>query len=211
LSHSRWSPDQGRPAPGPLDRVFEKREEFEAAVRAGVATPSDRRYEPPGRTTEAARLSYLSAHEANPVRGEQFAPFGWRVVGTVLDLIAVAVMWALGFAGTAGLAVPLYVALPEGSATYVAPALFTFIGAIPFLAVWTFNAQGWSPAGKVTHLRLVDEYGAPPGVRAGLVRTVALLPSILPLGLGFWAASWHPERQTWHDRIARTRVIQLLR
>ena len=63
----------------------------------------------------------------------------------------------------------------------------------------------------MTDLRSVDEFGGPPGVRAGLIRTIALIPSLLPLGLGFWAAAFHPEGQTWHDRIAKTRVIQLLR
>lgn len=131
--------------------------------------------------------------------------------GVVLDLMAIAVVWFLGFAGTAAAAVPLYMVLPESSPTYVAPILFAFVGSIPFWALWVFNAQGWSPAGKVTNLRSVDEFGAAPGARAGLIRTIALLPSVLPVGLGFWAAAWHREGQTWHDRIARTRVIQLLR
>ena len=198
-------------ARGPIERAFEQREVLEEAIRAGVGSPWTERYEPPGRTNDRSRLSFMAASEANPVRGERFAPFGRRVIGAVLDLIAIAVIWMMGFAGVAALAVTMYTLLPESSPTYVAPVLFTFIGSIPFWTLWVFNAQGWSPAGKVTHLRAVDEFGAAPGARRGLVRTLALVPSILPLGLGFWAAAWHHEGQTWHDRIARTRVIELLR
>ena len=69
------------------------------AIADGVGDRSARRYEPPGRTTDRSALSFMSSSEAYTVHGERFAPFGRRVLGAVLDLIAVALIWFMGFAG----------------------------------------------------------------------------------------------------------------
>lgn len=198
-------------AESPRERALADLDVLRAAIADGVGERSARRYEPPGRTTDRSALSFMSSSEAYTVHGERFAPFGRRVLGAALDVVAIVLIWFMGFTGVAALAVPIYIALPEGSPDLLAPVFFGFIATIPFWTLWVFNGQGWSPAGKVTHLRAVDEFGAAPGPRAGLIRTLALIPSILPLGLGFWAAAWDREGQTWHDRIAKTRVIELLR
>ena len=198
-------------ARGPLEQAFAEPGLLKEAIAAGVAERSRTRYEPPGWTDDKRRLSFSSAHEADPVRGERFAPFGPRVLGAVLDLLAIGVIWFFGFAGTAALAVSVYTMVPEGSDLVLAPLFQGFVATLPFWTLWMFNAQGWSPAGKFTHLRSVDHFGSPPGARLGLIRTLAMIPSLLPFGLGFWWAAWDREGQTWHDRIARTRVIQLLR
>lgn len=198
-------------ARGPIEQALSQRKLLQEAINAGVGTPADARYEPPGRTTDRSRLSFMAASEADPVRGERYAPFGARVLGAILDVVAIAFIWFLGFAGMAALAVPIYTVLPENSSGILSPLFHTFVATVPFWTVWVFNAQGWSPAGKVTHLRSVNEFGSSPGTRAGLVRTLALIPSVALAGLGFWSAAWHHEGQTWHDRVAGTRVIQLLR
>jgi len=180
-------------------------------IAAGIAKRSAQRYEPTGRTTDRTKLSFMSASEAYTLQGERFVPFGRRVAGAVLDLTAVVVIWFMGFTGVAALAVPIYIALPEGSPDVLAPVIFTFIATIPFWTLWVFNGQGWSQAGKVAHPGAVDEFGAAPGPRAGLVRTLALIRSILPFSLGFWAAAWNREGPMCHGRIAKVRVIELLR
>jgi uncharacterized RDD family membrane protein YckC len=198
-------------ARGPIEQALSQRKMMQEAIQAGVGAPSATRYEPAGRTTDRSLLSFMAAGEADPVRGERYAPLLRRIVGTALDVVAVAVIWFLGFTGTAAMAVPFYTVLPENAPDYLAPVLIAFVASIPFWTLWVFNAQGWSPAGKVTDLRAVNEFGGAPGARAGLIRTLALVPAILPLGLGFWAAGWHHEGQSWQDRIAGTRIIQLLR
>lgn len=40
-----------------------------------------------------------------------------------------------------------------------------------------------------------------------LLRTVAMIAGALPLGLGYLWALWDRDRRTWHDLVARTRVI----
>jgi len=195
----------------PLEQALSQRTLLKEAIDAGVGVRLQTRYEPPGRTADTSRLSFLAASETDPILGEQFAPFQRRLVGMIVDFFAIALIWFMGFAGIAVLVVPFYTMLPENSPTYLAPVFQAFVISIPFWCLWMFNAQGWAPSGRFTYLRAVDEFGAAPGIRRGLIRTIAMLVSVLPLGLGFWAAAWHRERQTWHDRLAGTRVIHLLR
>ncbi|TAJ20467.1 MAG: RDD family protein [Dehalococcoidia bacterium] len=78
---------------------------------------------------------------------------------------------------------------------------------IAIQAVW--NSIGWSPAMRAIGLRIVDAHGNRPGWRRGLIRTAGTWPSALALGLGFLAAAWHPEKRTWHDRMAGTWVVDV--
>lgn len=41
-----------------------------------------------------------------------------------------------------------------------------------------------------------------------LVRALASILSLLPFGLGYWWAFWDPQRQTWHDKLAGTQVVE---
>lgn len=49
--------------------------------------------------------------------------------------------------------------------------------------------------------------GEPVPFGRALLRTVAMVISAVPIGLGFWWALWDRDGRTWHDRIARTRAI----
>lgn len=49
--------------------------------------------------------------------------------------------------------------------------------------------------------------GEPVSFGRALLRTVSMVLSALPLGLGFFWALWDADGRTWHDRIARTRAI----
>ena len=41
-----------------------------------------------------------------------------------------------------------------------------------------------------------------------LLRYVGYIVSAIPLALGFLWIIWDPEKQGWHDKIAKTRVIR---
>jgi uncharacterized RDD family membrane protein YckC len=57
-------------------------------------------------------------------------------------------------------------------------------------------------------VRVVDAVThAPITRRRAALRTLAKLVSLAPLGLGYLAMVWHPQRRCWHDRIAGTAVI----
>lgn len=64
-----------------------------------------------------------------------------------------------------------------------------------------------SPGKRLCGLRLVGENRQPIRVATGVLRYLALLASWVPLGLGVLALAWHPRKQGWHDRAARTLVI----
>ncbi len=49
--------------------------------------------------------------------------------------------------------------------------------------------------------------GAPVSFGRAIVRTLAMVVSLVPLGLGFWWALVDRDRRTWHDLIARTTAI----
>ena len=58
-------------------------------------------------------------------------------------------------------------------------------------------------------LRIVDMKGQRISHRRSLIRFFALLPSLLPLFVGFFYALFNPQRQTWHDQLAGTFVIHI--
>lgn len=68
----------------------------------------------------------------------------------------------------------------------------------------TLGMQSW-------RLKLVREDGALPRWRDVLLRLSAAVLSWLPLGLGFLWILVDPQGRAWHDRLSRTRVVELAR
>ena len=58
------------------------------------------------------------------------------------------------------------------------------------------------------NLRLVRLDGRPLDWQTAVVRVLGAVVSLVPLGLGFFWASWDTEFQAWHDRIAGTTVVK---
>ncbi len=58
-------------------------------------------------------------------------------------------------------------------------------------------------------MRIVRLDGTAPGLRCGIVRAACAVLSETPLWLGHVWAFWDPKYQTWHDRIAGTRLVLL--
>ena len=80
------------------------------------------------------------------------------------------------------------------------------------LTVFTFYAWFWRKSGqtlgmRVWKIRLVDEAGANPGWSTCYLRLACALLSMLCLGLGYWWRIFTP--YTWHDRLSKTRVINI--
>ncbi len=70
---------------------------------------------------------------------------------------------------------------------------------------WRFGA---TPGKVLLELRVVDaRSGGRPGLGRCLVRYIGYFLSALPLGLGFVWMLFDRRRQTWHDKLARTRVV----
>jgi uncharacterized RDD family membrane protein YckC len=61
---------------------------------------------------------------------------------------------------------------------------------------------------RAVGMRVVDDAtGQRIGVGRAILRTVAMVLSAIPVGLGFWWVFVDPRGRTWHDVIARTRAI----
>ena len=61
---------------------------------------------------------------------------------------------------------------------------------------------------RVVSLRVVDAATLEPvSRRRAAVRTLAKVVSLAPLGLGYLAMLWHPQKRCWHDRLSGTAVI----
>jgi len=75
--------------------------------------------------------------------------------------------------------------------------------------VWFTGACGQTPGKKIMGLVVTSDDGGPVSWGAALIRFFIGYPvSLLPLGLGCYWALVDKNNQTWHDKIAGTRVIE---
>jgi uncharacterized RDD family membrane protein YckC len=73
-----------------------------------------------------------------------------------------------------------------------------------------FTATGGQTIGKMaTGIKVVDESGASVVFSQALVRTLAYVASILPVGLGLVPVLFGQDRRALHDRLTNTRVISV--
>jgi uncharacterized RDD family membrane protein YckC len=104
----------------------------------------------------------------------------------------------------------LILAIPSFVANFL---IVPFLGGllIDFLYHWLMVAysDGQTIGKRVVGVRVARPDGAPvdPTVAAG--RAAMRLVSGLALGLGFLWAAWDPEKRTWHDMVADTRVFRV--
>lgn len=80
------------------------------------------------------------------------------------------------------------------------------------LTVFTFYAWFWNRSGqtlgmRVWKIRLIDDSGGNPDWGACYLRLISALLSLLCFGLGYWWRIFKP--YTWHDRLSKTRVIDI--
>lgn len=121
---------------------------------------------------------------------EQYGGFKPRVVAIAVDGAA-AVLAALALGAVAGWLAPV------GAALYVA-AMAALTG-----------LKGWTPGKRAVGLRVVNEQGDPPGLKAGFIREFAgRIASTLPLGAGYSPIYFDEYRRCWHDKMAGTWVVR---
>ena len=143
-------------------------------------------------------------HAPSAAQADSLEPAGLlrRLAALVYDALLLA---ALLFVFTFALiAVRGGRAIPPGTAWYEASLLV--VVAIFFCGFWTHGGQ--TAGMRAWQIRLVSAAGGPVALRAALVRFGAAFLAALPLGLGFLASLWDPERRCWHDRWSKTRVVR---
>lgn len=86
------------------------------------------------------------------------------------------------------------------------PRFFPLIWIVYHIGMWAW--RGTTLGGIVFSLRIVRLDGRSPDFGVVLVRCLASCLSFVVAGLGFFWASWNPEKQSWHDMIAGTVIVR---
>jgi len=74
------------------------------------------------------------------------------------------------------------------------------------LYFWTTTGQ--TIGHKVIGYKVVKEDGSTLDVTTAIIRYVGMVISTICLGLGFLWVSWDPQKQGWHDKLAKTYVVR---
>jgi uncharacterized RDD family membrane protein YckC len=142
-----------------------------------------------------------SAHA--PAQGDEAtARFSWRFAFAAPHLRALAA--AIDVLVLLGAQVLLVLALPLEAASSVG-----LTGA--WLYLWAGWARGRTPGKRLFRLRVVREDGGAMDARSSLARVAAYALALWPAKLGLAPILWDAQRRGWHDRLARTRVLDLSR
>jgi uncharacterized RDD family membrane protein YckC len=126
--------------------------------------------------------------------GAQTAGFGERLVAYLIDVVIIVFVDVL-----------LLVLLGAPLANIVS----FFVGLAYFIGFW--SSGGATPGKMVMGLQVVRQDGNPVDVSTGALRYVGYIVSGLAIGLGFLWIIWDPNKEGWHDKIAKTRVIHAAR
>ena len=123
------------------------------------------------------------------------AGFGERFVAILIDAIIV------GIAG--GVARAIF-------STGLGVAVSIVIGVAYYTYFWSSTGQ---TLGKLAmNLKVVKADGSGLlDVGGGIIRYIGYIISAIPLGLGYLWALWDPKHDAWHDKIAGTKVIKVVK
>jgi uncharacterized RDD family membrane protein YckC len=87
--------------------------------------------------------------------------------------------------------------------------LLGFVGGVGYY-VYFWSSSGATPGKMMLGLRVVSaETGEIIDVGTAILRYVGYIVSGIPLLLGFLWVLWDPNKQGWHDKIAKTRVVRV--
>jgi uncharacterized RDD family membrane protein YckC len=130
-----------------------------------------------------------------------------RALAGVIDLALLGALFSI----SSGLLASIIPAISGGSDGLSIWGVLTFgvvgfvIGGTIFIAFWALVGQ--TPGMRFLSIHLDAGGSREIGVKRAFRRLFAVLLSLLPLGLGFFAILLHPQRRGWHDRIAGTMVL----
>ena len=121
------------------------------------------------------------------------ADFFTRLVAIIIDVIIVAVPTFI-----------LGLFLPQA----VSFLLNLVIGVAYYVYFW--SSTGQTPGKMVMGLKVLSsETGQLLTMQEAVIRYVCMIVSSIPLALGFLWALWDPKHDTWHDKLAKTKVISI--
>ena len=138
--------------------------------------------------------------------GEALAPRLRRLLAAAIDL---AVLTAID-AGVVLLTLRLCALSPAEWASVPLPPLGVFLSILNGGYLVAFTTAGGQTIGKMLcGIKVVGADGSQVRPSAAIVRAMAFLISVVPLGLGFFAQFADRQRRALHDRLAETRVVKV--
>jgi uncharacterized RDD family membrane protein YckC len=142
------------------------------------------------------------AQELQPVAREmafEFAPMSRRLLSIVFDaaLIGASFVTAATMAATRAAELPALRAVEMGSA-------IALLMIAAFYHALFFTLARATPGMRFAQIRLCTFDGQVPTRAQRTTRLVALLLSVLPVGLGLAWAIFDEDHLTWHDRLSKT-------
>jgi uncharacterized RDD family membrane protein YckC len=205
-----------------------KREEWRGGTVLGSvrlrlkrrAARSSPRVNPQGATQAGTGEAHLSSLSAVP-RGvplEARVGFGPRVGGQLIDAVIASLVGFIGAAFVVGVVVglaggPLTESEWRGANLLGQLSSYGFI--LGYYVYWWGAPPGWPGGGRaqtigqrLVGVRVVRDNGQAMGWSTSVVRTIGLLLSVLPYGLGLLWVVWDKQRQGWHDKMAGTCVVR---
>jgi uncharacterized RDD family membrane protein YckC len=135
---------------------------------------------------------------SSSIASEEKASFGIRFLGHICDnIMMVVVTFPFVILSSA----------VSGTASTASQAA-QFLVSFAFLAHW-IGTQGGSPLRRKLGVYILDEKdGSYIGTQRAAVRIIMSWVSGLVLLLGYLSMLWNPQRQTWHDRVAKSVVVR---
>jgi uncharacterized RDD family membrane protein YckC len=90
--------------------------------------------------------------------------------------------------------------------------LLLFVGQVLYFAYFE-GTSGQTVGKRLCSVRVVDADSLEPGIGIGrgVGRFFARILSAIVCYLGFFWMLWDPQKQTWHDKMARTKVVKVLK
>ena len=157
----------------------------------------------------SADLTAADAEEAPVERTITVIGFGRRLLAAMLDSVVIffASMMLATAAGVAGLVLGMYSADAEEISTRFVLAAGLLVSLLYYIVSWS-KGDGQTLGNFTLMMRIVGTNGAPIGLGRSILRYVGFYVCIIPLSIGFLWAAFDARRQGWHDKIARTYVIE---
>ena len=110
------------------------------------------------------------------------------------------------------LAIPLNVVVRAASDSTAVVQLLSLIAGVAYYALLEGGATGQTVGKMALKIRVVDQDSWQPniGIGRGIGRYFARWLSTIPLLLGYFWMLWDKDKQTFHDKLVRTRVIKVV-
>jgi uncharacterized RDD family membrane protein YckC len=139
----------------------------------------------------------------------ELATFDSRAGAIVVDVLLIALVagvLAMGF----WLTTQSLNFITSATSSPIAYWLYRFLifAGIPIYVVVSTAMSGQTVGKQITGVIILEPDGHILNLQRSIMRMLATIVSILPLGLGFLWAIWDEKHETWHDKISKTTAFK---